>query len=178
MSLKKYVKYTSLGLALSISATIFAPSMSSAQVTPAKASTQNNSINMCSPAPGNFCVNVLGMYQDGTVKDASLSFGIFLPVSKQNLSTKQKSYLIHTQQYIQNLNAIERANPGIAQRLANEIANYTNQIVQAALQNPYSIPGLIDTILAGVSKFNDPNIKAYLTNWLECSRNFNGVLYS
>ncbi|PEF34039.1 hypothetical protein [Bacillus wiedmannii] len=32
MSLKKYVKYTSLGLALSISAITFAPSMSSAQV--------------------------------------------------------------------------------------------------------------------------------------------------
>ncbi|MCQ6531058.1 hypothetical protein [Bacillus mycoides] len=31
MSLKKYVKYTSLGLALSISATTFVPSMSSAQ---------------------------------------------------------------------------------------------------------------------------------------------------
>ncbi|MCQ6531155.1 hypothetical protein [Bacillus mycoides] len=31
MSFKKYVKHTSLGLALSISATTFAPSMSSAQ---------------------------------------------------------------------------------------------------------------------------------------------------
>lgn len=178
MSLKKYVKYTSLGLALSISATTFAPSMSSAQVTPAKVSTQNNSMKMCSPSPGNFCANVVNRYGNGSAKDVELQFGRFPAVQKQNLSVTQQSFFVNTQQYIQQLNDIEHRNPGIAQHLANEIVDYTNRIIQASFQNPLSIPQLIDTILAGVSKFNDPNSREYLTTWLECSRNFNGVLYS
>ncbi|PEF36839.1 hypothetical protein [Bacillus wiedmannii] len=160
MSLKKHVKYSSLGLglALAISATTFAPNISSAQINPESynASSHNNFVSNKSMQRNPTIADRTGLYSYTQIGPQLFQ----LKYGADVFQIQNPQLAEHYRSNIERMSEIQsRAN---WLQIAKDATDFGFFIAQLATQHPFDPLALTQGILNYINSFPDPDTRDYL----------------
>lgn len=137
MSFKKYIKYTSLGLALSISSTTLAPSMSSAQE-------NSNTISTSNYKSANYHSN------HSKVSDATKFYSHEKKNGKYYLKTAgvkfETSKREVAERFRENLETVRSYQEEYGDKVIADTYKFINVVISTAEQHPFDLRALADDI--------------------------------